>query len=256
MATEVIKILFFEENKSDNNLTLKMLRKVGADTSVLESSEQRKATLRLSATQLPQLQLIQVGTLAEAISVLAAESIDVILWDLSLTPTQSLETVTQLRSLVPEVAIVVISNLEDEAIALQAVKIGAQDYLVKGETTAQMLRRTLLCAIERQQQRFDKSPEIPLSTVKEITLRQQPEQAQTAHQSTEKSEGRLPRLGTSGGFLGSELSKRSESSLQKQSQTLMQLARSKTLQSNLNAALREITEASARTLGVERVSVW
>ena len=51
---------------------------------------------------------------------------------------------------------------------------------------------------------------------------------------------------------------RRENSLRKQSQTLVQLAKSKTLlqQGNLNVALREITEAAAKTLEVERISVW
>ncbi len=51
---------------------------------------------------------------------------------------------------------------------------------------------------------------------------------------------------------------RRENSLRKQSQTLVQLAKSKTLlqQGNLNVALREITEVAARTLEVERISVW
>ncbi len=52
--------------------------------------------------------------------------------------------------------------------------------------------------------------------------------------------------------------KKRENCLRKQSRTLVELARSKTLlrQGNLNVALREITEAAARTLELERISIW
>jgi PAS domain S-box-containing protein len=54
---------------------------------------------------------------------------------------------------------VIVSDLSDEAIALQAVQIGAQDYLVKGQTDAQLLSRAVRYAIER---RLTKQAEVAL----------------------------------------------------------------------------------------------
>jgi CheY-like chemotaxis protein len=78
------------------------------------------------------------------------KSFSVILLDLSLPDAQGLDTVTQVLLASPDTPIVVMSGLSDEAIALQALQKGAQDYLVKGDTSGQLLVRSLRYAIERQ----------------------------------------------------------------------------------------------------------
>ncbi|NKB17834.1 MAG: PAS domain S-box protein [Pseudanabaena sp. CRU_2_10] len=61
-----------------------------------------------------------------------------------------MNTVTRLHSAVPDIPIVVLTGLDDRGVALQAVAQGAQDYLVKGKITAELLDRTIRYAIERE----------------------------------------------------------------------------------------------------------
>ncbi|CAA6603459.1 PAC domain protein [Rhodospirillaceae bacterium LM-1] len=90
-------------------------------------------------------------SLAEAVERLAEVSPDVILLDLSLPDSYGLETVKRILELSPpKAAVVVLSGLDDEELALEAVKQGAQDYLVKGRSDGDVLRRAIRYAIERQ----------------------------------------------------------------------------------------------------------
>jgi signal transduction histidine kinase len=88
--------------------------------------------------------------LATAIPRLAVGDIDVILLDLSLPDSNGEETFAKVRAYAPEIAIVVLSGLDDEAIALKMVKGGAQDYLPKAQVNANSLARTIRYAIERK----------------------------------------------------------------------------------------------------------
>ena len=72
-----------------------------------------------------------------------------ILLDLSLPDSQGLEALRWVRTAAKGRPIVVLSGTEDEELAKQAVREGAQDYLVKADVTPQMLSRCLDCAIER-----------------------------------------------------------------------------------------------------------
>jgi len=84
--------------------------------------------------------LTQCRRLAEAIARLAEQPFDVVLLDLTLPDSDGLATYTELQAAAPNMPIVVLSHLADEAIALQAVRAGAQDYLVKGLSTGLLLR--------------------------------------------------------------------------------------------------------------------
>jgi signal transduction histidine kinase len=88
--------------------------------------------------------------LATAIPRLAVGDIDVILLDLSLPDSNGEETFAKVKAYAPEIAIVVLSGLDDEAIALKMVKGGAQDYLPKAQVNANSLARTIRYAIERK----------------------------------------------------------------------------------------------------------
>jgi signal transduction histidine kinase len=61
-----------------------------------------------------------------------------------------LETLRRARAAAPEVVMIVLTGLEDEALAAQAMKEGAQDYLIKGQIENRALPRALRHAIERQ----------------------------------------------------------------------------------------------------------
>jgi signal transduction histidine kinase len=81
---------------------------------------------------------------------LAAGGIDVVLLDLLLPDASGLETVTRVRVAAPDVPILVLTGLSDEALALQAVRSGAQDYLIKGQLDGPSLVRSIQYALERQ----------------------------------------------------------------------------------------------------------
>jgi len=86
--------------------------------------------------------------LQTALALLAGAVFDVVLLDLSLPDCDGLDTYLRLRAAAPEVPVVVLSHRADEALALQAVHAGAQDYLVKGGTEGLLVRATRY-AIER-----------------------------------------------------------------------------------------------------------
>lgn len=76
--------------------------------------------------------------------------IDVVLLDLSLPDSTGLDTYRQLRDAAPDLPVVILTGSEDEALGLQAVREGAQDYLIKGTLVVRVLTRVLRYAIERK----------------------------------------------------------------------------------------------------------
>ena len=91
-----------------------------------------------------------VERIEEALNCLEKESFDVILLDLSLPDSQGLETFVKIHRQVPAIPIIVITGLDDETLATTAVQQGAQDYLVKGQVSGDLLVRSMRYAIERQ----------------------------------------------------------------------------------------------------------
>jgi PAS domain S-box-containing protein len=94
-------------------------------------------------------QVARAGRFDEGLQRLSAGPCDVVMLDLSLTDRRGLATVHELRVKFPAVAIVVLTGADDETHALEAVREGAQDYLVKGEFDGKMLARVIRYAIER-----------------------------------------------------------------------------------------------------------
>ena len=103
----------------------------------------------LAEAQAATFDLVHVEQLSQALKRLREESIDVILVDLGLTDSQGLDTFTTLHTQAPDVPLVIMTGLDDEELAIQAVQAGAQDYLVKGQVVAPLLERALRYAIER-----------------------------------------------------------------------------------------------------------
>jgi signal transduction histidine kinase len=91
-----------------------------------------------------------VERLEDALASLAVASYDVVLLDLGLPDSHGPDTVTRLRQSQPAVPVVVLTGLDDEAVGIAAMQLGAQDYLVKGSFTPSALGRSIRYAIERK----------------------------------------------------------------------------------------------------------
>ncbi|WGV23316.1 hybrid sensor histidine kinase/response regulator [Halotia branconii] len=74
---------------------------------------------------------------------------DVVLLDLSLPDSTGLDTLKEYQAEIPDIPVVVLTGLDDQQLALQALAEGAQDYLVKDQITMQLLVRAARYAIER-----------------------------------------------------------------------------------------------------------
>jgi len=93
--------------------------------------------------------LVWAKNLSDGITQLETHQLDLILLDLTLPDSTGLRGITRLSASSP-LPIVVLNGIEDEEMALNAVKHGAQDYLIKGQCDHALLTRTLRYAMERQ----------------------------------------------------------------------------------------------------------
>jgi len=91
-----------------------------------------------------------VGTLAEAQAALGEQAFDVVMLDLSLPDSTGLETLRRLLASTVCPAVVVMTGHDDESVGTEAVRLGAQDYLVKGRTDRVLLVRAMSYAIQRK----------------------------------------------------------------------------------------------------------
>jgi signal transduction histidine kinase len=88
---------------------------------------------------------------AEAAAQLKGNSFDVLLLDLSLPDTTGRETFLRARAEAPHLPIMVLTGQADEAVGLEAVRHGIQDYLIKGQADGRQTARAIHYAIERKQ---------------------------------------------------------------------------------------------------------
>jgi CheY-like chemotaxis protein/MinD-like ATPase involved in chromosome partitioning or flagellar assembly len=124
--TNVIKILLIEDNPGDARLIREALSMTGEPTEV-------QCTDRL----------------AKGLEMLERGRFDAVLLDLSLPDSRGFSTFEQLRRRAPRVPVVVLTGLDDEELALRAVREGAQDYLVKGAVKSSTILRIVRFAVER-----------------------------------------------------------------------------------------------------------
>ena len=111
----------------------------------------------------------RVSTLDEGLTALRKGGFDVVLTDLGLPDSQGLATFRAIRQAFPDVPTVVLSGLDDESVALQALREGAHDYLVKGRYRGEDLPRVLRNSIARasiqtqlrEERKRQKRPERP-----------------------------------------------------------------------------------------------
>ena len=95
-------------------------------------------------------ELTHVQCMADAEAHLAFQRVDIIVLDLGLPDAQGLAAVRRAHAAAPRVPLVVVTGLDDESMAAQALQEGAQDYLIKGEIESRGFLRSLRYAIERK----------------------------------------------------------------------------------------------------------
>jgi two-component system cell cycle sensor histidine kinase/response regulator CckA len=127
MNLDGIRVLLVEDNPGDARLFTELLRSAGAG----------------------HLRMVQVDRLAAALDCLKRDSFDVVLLDLSLPDANGLDTLVRAHAHAPKIPIVVLTGHDDEALAVRAVRAGAQDYLVKGHVDGELLVRSIRYASER-----------------------------------------------------------------------------------------------------------
>lgn len=105
----------------------------------------------LAEAEAIKVKLTHAARLADGLKQLAEQKFDVILLDLNLPDSRGLATLNMLQRQAANIPVVVISGLADDYTTLEAVRHGAQDFLVKGEMSGRMLARVVRYAIERKQ---------------------------------------------------------------------------------------------------------
>jgi signal transduction histidine kinase len=127
MGMDTLKVLLIEDNPGDTRLIREMLTPAPGGRFVLEESD----------------------NLSEGLGRLANGSFAAVLLDLSLGEIQGIATLRAVHDRAPGVPVVVLTGLNDEALAAEALQAGAQDYLVKGQVDRHLLARSLRYAVER-----------------------------------------------------------------------------------------------------------
>jgi PAS domain S-box-containing protein len=127
-SASLLKVLLIEDNPGDARLIREYLADPAGSAFDLEHA----------------------GTLAAGIERLARGGIDLVLLDLSLPDSPMAETFQRVHACAPQVAIIVMSGLDDEEVAIQTVQEGAQDYLVKSQVETRLLVHAMRYAVERK----------------------------------------------------------------------------------------------------------
>jgi DNA-binding response OmpR family regulator len=128
MTESPITVLLIEDNPGDARLIQEILREETSARFTVQHADR----------------------LATGLERLAAGGIDVVLLDLSLPDSHGLDTFHQVHARSPQVPIIVLTALDDEAVAIETLQSGGQDYLVKTYLNYAVMHRSIRYSIERQ----------------------------------------------------------------------------------------------------------
>jgi signal transduction histidine kinase len=127
MTETTIQVLVVEDNAGDARLLREMFSKERPDS----------------------FELTHLLRMSEALIHLAKGGVDIVLLDMGLPDGHGVDTVRRAHAAAPGVPLIVLTGLDDEVLAAEAMKEGAQDYLIKGQIENRALPRALRHAIER-----------------------------------------------------------------------------------------------------------
>jgi len=127
MKDKALQVLLVEDNAGDARLLREMFSKEKADS----------------------FELTHLLRMSDAVLHLAKGGVDIALLDLGLPDAHGLDSVRRAHEVAPNVPVIVLTGLDDETLAAEAMKEGAQDYLIKGQIESRALPRALRHAVER-----------------------------------------------------------------------------------------------------------
>jgi signal transduction histidine kinase len=137
MKEKALQVLLVEDNAGDVRLLREMFSKEKPDS----------------------FELTHLLRMSEAEIHLAKGGVDIVLLDMGLPDGHGLDTVRRAHAVAPDVPMIVLTGLDDEALAAEAMKEGAQDYLIKGQIESRALPRALRHAIERHRMQKETADE-------------------------------------------------------------------------------------------------
>ena len=105
----------------------------------------------LNSTTLPIADVKTAETIKEAILILEEHSFSIIFLDLFLPDSVGLETLTKLAQQYIKSPIIISSGVSDAQVAVKAISLGAQDFLIKGEYTPELLEKTISYSMQRKE---------------------------------------------------------------------------------------------------------
>ena len=132
-AAQKLNILIIEDNDADFRLTREYLNEIGSSS----------------------YELLRARDLASALKAVGEFKFDAVLLDLELPDSQGLSTVKEMCRRSPDSPLIVLTGLQDKKLGIESLKIGAQDYLVKGNARGDLLEKSIYYAIERKQAEED-----------------------------------------------------------------------------------------------------
>jgi signal transduction histidine kinase len=91
-----------------------------------------------------------VPRLSTALQLLSSEEFDVVVLDLGLPDSDGLRSLEPVLTAAQHIPVILLTGLDDEVLAAESVRGGAQDYLVKGQFDPKSLSRSILHSIERK----------------------------------------------------------------------------------------------------------
>ena len=116
-----------------------------------DAADRKLVKLTLSQSQHPVEFVVKIAvSLSETLEHLEKPNFDLIILDLGLPDSFGLETINSVHNAVSQIPIIVLTNLSNEEAGVEAIKRGAEDYLVKGKFFRESLARTIRYAIERK----------------------------------------------------------------------------------------------------------
>jgi len=130
LTEEVIRVLLIEDNPVDTQLITKMLHDIDR----------------------PSIHLKHAKHLTQGMNYLAKHETDLVLLDLRLSDSSGIETLSKVHTHSPDTPLIILTGMDDDEIAFQVVRNGAQDYLLKEGLDPRLLARSIRYAMDRSKQ--------------------------------------------------------------------------------------------------------